>query len=227
VTPYLSISGTFTVEGTSFMRARTTIRTGRLAAAGVSLGLALTLAGCGSEETDADAAVEVESSAPASESPSAATAGAEAEVKIGKTLKDPDMGDTIEVVSAVRDFPSTEEADLIAEGGEVVLLQVKIKPGKEYGGRISDGNFDISWDNGADFESADTRLMTEELTAAKRTPLEDVQRRDGGEHTGWIAFRVDEKADTYIIEYTRDGAKVIGSDKTIDEFTEQVEIPAG
>lgn len=210
------------------MRTRTTVRTCRSAAAGLSLGLALVLTGCGSEATDSDAntAAEVESSAPASESPSAAPAGEEKEVKIGKTLKDPDMGDTIEVISAVRDFPSTEEADLIAEGGEVVLLQVKIKPGTEYGGRISDGNFEISWDKGADFESADTRLMTEELTAAKRTPLEDVQRRDGGEHTGWIAFQVEEKADTYLIEYERDGAKVIGSDKTIAEFTEQVEIPA-
>ena len=208
------------------MRTRTTVRTCRLAAAGLSVGLALTLTGCGSEDTKTDAAVEVESSAPASESPSAAPAGAEAEVKIGKTLKDPEMGDTIEVISAVRDFPSTEEAALIADGGEVVLVQVKIAPGKEYGGRVSEGNFEISWDKGADFESSDTRLMAEEMTAAKRTPLEDVQRRDGGEHTGWIAFQVDEKADTYLIEYTRDGAKVIGSDKTIAEFTEQVEIPA-
>lgn len=206
----------------------TTVRTCRLAAAGLSVGLALTLTGCGSEDTktDADAAVEVESSSPASESASAAPAGAETEVKIGKTLEDPEMGDTIEIISAVRDFPSTEEADLIADGGEVVLVQVKITPGKEYGGRVSEGNFEISWDKGADFESSDTRLMTEEMTAAKRTPLEDVQRRDGGEHTGWIAFQVDEKADTYLIEYARDGAKVIGSDKTIAEFTEQVEIPA-
>ncbi|MFD7073554.1 transcriptional regulator [Nocardioides sp. NPDC059952] len=204
----------------------TTVRTCRLAAVGLSLGLALALTGCGSEEADSDADAAVESSAPASESPSAAPAGEEKEVKIGKTIKDPDMGDTIEVVSAVRDFPSTQEADLIAEGGEVVLLQVKIKPGTEYGGRISEGNFEISWDQGADFEGSDTRLMTEELTAAKRTPLEDVQRRDGGEHTGWIAFQVEEKADTYLVEYERDGAKVIGSDKTIAEFTEQVEIPA-
>ncbi|MFJ9392505.1 transcriptional regulator [Nocardioides sp. NPDC101246] len=210
------------------MRTRTTLRAYRSAAVGLSLGLALALTGCGSEETDSDAdtVAEVESSAPASESPSAAPAAAEKEVKIGKTFKDPDMGDTIEVVSAVRDFPSTEEADLIAEGGEVVLLQVKIKPGTEYGGRISEGNFEISWDQGADFEGSDTRLMTEELTAAKRTPLEDVQRRDGGEHTGWIAFQVEEKTDTYLVEYERDGAKVIGSDKTIAEFTEQVEIPA-
>ena len=110
------------------MRTRTTVRTCRSAAVGLSLGFALALTGCGSEATDSDAdtAAEVESSAPASESPSAAPAGEEKEVKIGKTLKDPDMGDTIEVISAVRDFPSTEEADLIAEGGEVVLLQVKI-----------------------------------------------------------------------------------------------------
>jgi len=211
------------------MRTRTTVRTCRSAAVGLSLGLALALTGCGSEATDsdADAATEVESSAPASESASAAPAGAEAEVKIGKTLKDPDMGDTIEIISAVRDFQSTEEAELIAEGGEIVLLQIKVKPGKEYGGLIQDGNFEISWDNGADFWSPDTDEVATELTAAKRTPFEDVSRRDGGEHTGWIAFEVDEKADTYLVEYVRDGAKVIGSDKTIAEFKEQVEIPAG
>jgi len=135
------------------------------------------------------------------------------------------MGDTIEVISAIRDFPSTENADTIADGGEVVLLQVKVKPGKEYGGLIQDGNFEISWDKGADFWSPESQLA-EEMTAAKRTPFDDVARRDGGEVTGWIAYEVDEKADTYLIEYTRSGAKVIGSDKEIAEFKKQIEIPA-
>ncbi|MEI7056053.1 transcriptional regulator [Nocardioides sp. CCNWLW239] len=211
------------------MRTRTTVRTARLAAVGLSLGLALTMTACGSEDTkaDADSAVETESSAPASESASAAPAGKEVEVKIGKTFKDPDMGDSIEVISAVRDFPSEEGAETVAEGGEIVLLQVKVKPGTEYGGLIQDGNFQISWDKGADFWSPDTDDVATELTAAKRTPFEDVSRRDGGEHTGWIAFEVDEKDDTYVVEYARSGAKVIGSDKTIAEFKEQVEIPAG
>lgn len=212
------------------MRTRTTVRTARLAAGALSLGLALTLTACGSDDSKDDAAVETETSARASESASssaAAPAGDEVEVKIGKTFKDPDMGDTVEVISAVRDFQSTEEAELIAEGGEIVLLQVKVTPGKEFGGLIQDGNFQISWDKGADFWSPDTDEVATELTAAKRKPFEDVSRRDGGEHTGWIAFEVDEKADTYVIEYERSGAKVIGSDKTIAEFKEQVEIPAG
>lgn len=209
------------------MRTRTTVRTARLAAGGLSLGLALTLTACGSDDSKDDAAVDTETSAPASESSSAAPAGDEVEVKIGKTFKDPDMGDTVEVISAVRDFQSTEEAELIAEGGEIVLLQVKVTPGKEFGGLIQDGNFQISWDDGADFWSPDTDEVATELTAAKRKPFEDVSRRDGGEHTGWIAFEVDEKADTYVVEYERSGAKVIGSDKTIAEFKEQVEIPAG
>ncbi|WP_292649774.1 transcriptional regulator [Nocardioides sp.] len=211
------------------MRTRTTVRTARLAAGGLSLGLALTLTACGSDDSKDDAAVETETSAPASESASssaAAPAGDEVEVKIGKTFKDPDMGDTVEVISAVRDFPSTEEADLIADGGEVVLLQVKVKPGKEYGGSVSYSNFDISADGGSDFDSADSQLE-EELTAANRTPLDSVRRMEGGETTGWIAYTVDEKGDTYLIEYERPGAKVIGSDKTIAEFKEQVEIPAG
>ncbi|GGU23041.1 transcriptional regulator [Nocardioides albus] len=209
------------------MRTRTTRRTARLAAGGLSLGLALTMTACGSDDTKDDAAVETESSAPASESASAsaAPAGKEVEVKIGKTFKDPDTGDTVEVISAVRDFPSTEEADLIADGGEVVLLQVKVKPGKEFGGAVSYSNFDISADGGSDFDSADSQLE-EELTAAKRTPLDSVRRMEGGEQTGWIAYTVDEKGDTYLIEYERPAAKVIGSDKTIEEFKEQIEIPA-
>lgn len=210
------------------MRTRSIVRTGRSAAVGVSLALALALTGCGSDDdtkADSDAAVEVESSAPASESASAAPAGDEAEVKIGKKLKDPDMGDSIEIISAVRDFPSTEEADLIADGGEVVLLQVKVKPGKEFGGAVSYSNFDISADGGSDFDSADSQLE-EELTAAKRTPFDRVRRMEGGEQTGWIAYTVDEKGDTYLIEYERPAAKVVGADKTIAEFKEQIEIPA-
>lgn len=213
------------------MRSRTIVRTGRLAAVSISLGLALTLTACGSEDSSADSGTEAESSAPASESASAsasaAPAGKEVEVKIGKTFKDPETGDTIEVISAVRDFPSEEGAEVVAEGGEMVLLQVKVTPGKEFGGLIQDGNFQISWDKGADFWSPDTDDVATELTAAKRKPFEDVSRRDGGEHTGWIAFEVDEKGDTYVVEYERPAAKIIGSDKTIAEFKEQVEIPAG
>lgn len=210
------------------MRIRSTARLGLLPAIG--LGLTLALTGCGGSEestsgsdSEASAPAEAESSAPASEA--AAPAGDEKEVKIGKTLKDPDVGDTIEIVSAIRDFSSTKEADLIADGGEVVLLQVKIKPGKEFGGSVSYSSFDISADGGADFDSAETDLEGE-LTAAKRTPLDDVRRMDGGEHTAWIAYTVDEKADTYVVEYERRAAKVIGSDEEIPEFKQQIEIPA-
>ena len=210
------------------MRIRSTGRASLIPAVG--LGLALALTACGSEDTSSastqeSAPAEAESSAPASESAAAAPSGDEKEVKIGKTLKDPDMGDTIEVISAVRDFPSKEKADTIADGGEVVLLQVKVKPGKEYGGLIQDGNFQISWDKGADFWTPESQ-MGEEMTAAKRTPFEDISRRDGGEATGWIAFEAEEKADTYLIEYERRGAKVIGADKEIPEFKKQIEIPA-
>ena len=163
------------------MRIRSAGRLGLLPAVG--LGLTLALTGCGSSEDSSGSdtsstPTEAETSASASESAAAPTAD-EKEVKIGKTLKDPDMGDTIEVISAVRDFSSKESADVITDGGEIVLLQVKIKPGQEYGGRLSDGNFQISWDNGADFWTPDTSKLEDELTAAKRTPFDDISRRDG------------------------------------------------
>ncbi|WP_375001412.1 transcriptional regulator [Aeromicrobium sp. CTD01-1L150] len=193
--------------------------------AGGFLALALVLSGCsGSDDESSDSPP---SEAPTSEAAEAdAVAGEEAEVEIAEAFEDPDMGDSLEIISAVRDFPSEEHADLIADGGEVVLVQVKVAPGEEYGGRISTGNFEISWDDGADFWNDKTRMVTEEMAAADRPELEDVARRDGGETTGWVAFLVDEKADTYLLNYTRDGAKVIGSDETVDEFTHEVEIPA-
>ncbi|MGO1975351.1 MAG: transcriptional regulator [Propionibacteriaceae bacterium] len=209
-----------------------------------ALGLTLVFTGCsssGDEEAAPDTRTsDVESPSTPAESPSApaddsspeasddetdAPAG-ESEVEIAKTLKDPDIGDTVEIVSAVRDFPSEEKDDVITEGGEVVLVQVTITPGDEFGGRISDGNFKISWDDGGDFHTNDTRLIADEMEDADHPALEDISRRDGGEHTGWIAFLVDEKADAYLLEYSRDAAKVIGSDEEIDEFSEEVEIPA-
>lgn len=157
---------------------------------------------------------------------SGGAAGEETQVEIGETLEDPDMGDSIEVLSAVRDFPSEEQADLIADGGEVVLLEVSVSPGEEYGGLVSMGDFEISWDDGADFWNNKTRMVEDELEAADYPVFEDVSRRDGGEHTGWIAFLADERADSYQMSYTRAGAEVIGSDELIDPFEADFEIPA-
>lgn len=176
--------------------------------------------GTGAEGSETDGAADGDSDDSAS-----STGGEETEVEVGETIEDPDMGDTLEVLSAVRDFPSDEEADLIADGGEVVLLEVSVTPGEEYGGLVSMSNFKISWDDGADFWGNKTRMIEDEMDEAGYTAFEDVSRRDGGEHTGWIAFFVDERADTYLVDYERRGAEVIGSDEVIDPFEEQFEIP--
>lgn len=216
-------------------------------AAAVVLGGALLISGCGSsseepesqqsqteEPTTETTTTEATTSAPATdeatgsetEGATGAPAGDQTEVTIGETIEDTDMGDTIEVLLAVRDFPSEEQAEVIDEGGEVVLLEVKVTPGQEYGGLISIGNFEISWDDGADFWNNQTRMIEDEMNAAGYPPLEDVSRRDGGEHTGWVAFFPQERADTYLLQYSRSGAEVIGSDETIDEFVTELEIPA-
>lgn len=168
------------------------------------------------------------SSEPSSSSSSgSSTGGAEqAKVKIGEKISDPDTEDTIEIISAVRNFPSEEEAETIEEGGEVVLVEVKVTPGQKFGGSIREGSFEISWDGGSDFWNNTTRTLEDELKEAGMKRFEKISRRDGGSATGWIAYAVREKADTYTLEYTRSAAKIIGQDKTIKEFSEQVEIPA-
>lgn len=160
------------------------------------------------------------------DSDASAGGGEESQVDIGETWEDPDMEDTIEIVSVVRDFPSEEESELIENGGEVVLVEVSATPGEEYGGAISEGDFEISWDDGQEFWMNKTRMVEAEMEDADRPIFDRVRRMDGEDHTGWIAFLVDERADTYILEYSRSAAEVIGSDETIDEFTEELEIPA-
>lgn len=182
-------------------------------------------AGTDGEEADADGGEALDADEDEGDDADAA-ASDETEVEIGETLEDPDMGDTVEIVSAVRHFNSDDQAELIEAGGEVVLVEVSIAPGDEYGGRLSNGNFKISWDDGADFWNNDTRMIEDELEEADRPPLEDISRSDGGEHSGWIAFFVDEESDTYILEYERPAGEVIGSEETIDAFVEEIEIPA-
>ena len=193
------------------------------------LGLTFTFASCSSSSDDATPPTETETTAEAEETEepdSPAAPADEALVEIAESFDDPDIGDTIQIVSAVRHFPSTEQADLIAHGGEVVLIEVTITPGTDFGGRISEGDFKISWDNGADFWNNKTRMVADEMNAADFPALEDIARRDGGEHTGWIAFLVDQQADTYLLQYTRPESKIIGSDEVLDEFLVEVEIPA-
>src|SRR5699024_12165520 len=111
------------------------------------------------ESTEDEAAVD--DSAEESDDTAAAPAGEETQVDVGETIEDPDMGDTVEVLSAIRDFPSEEEAELMADGGEVDLLEVSVMPGDEYGGLVSMGNFELSWDEGTEFRGSTTRLVVE------------------------------------------------------------------
>lgn len=202
-----------------------------------SLSLALTIAGCSGsaeESTTPPAATTTEASTQPSTGgePTESTSsepteqGAEpTEVKVGEKFTDPDTDDVIEIIKVIRDFDSEEQADVIADGGEVVLVQVKVSPGEKYGGAVSEGAFQISWD-GDEFWSNKTRLVTEDLEAADLEAFDRISRRDGGSQTGWIAFVVDERTDSYQLQYTRDAAKVIGSDETIDEFVKEIEIPS-
>jgi hypothetical protein len=160
-----------------------------------------------------------------SDSGSAASSGTQAEVSVGKSFTDPQMDDSIEVLSAVRNFESSKKSTAIELGGEVVLLEVKITPGKKYSGLIQSGAFKISNDGGADYRYDQTTGVKAEMQAAGYEPFENVSRRDGGTHTGWIAYVPDEKKDTYKIRYERGAGKVMGTDEKIPEYTTTFDIP--
>lgn len=213
----------------------------RKSAAILSSGLlALTLAACGADDTtspegvteepqedqfdafDDEAGEPDQSGTPLDEdgatgSTEGATTSEETQVDIGETIEDPETGDTVEIVSAVRNFESEEERELIEEGGEVVLVEITITPGDDQGGRITPDNFSISWDDGQNYEDDDTDDLEDEMSQANREPLRE---DDAREQSGWLAFLVEEQTDTYQVQYAR------SADDATDGFTEQVEIPA-
>lgn len=146
------------------------------------------------------------------------------EVPINKVLKDTEVGDTITVISAIRGASYPSVADKIAEGSELVLLQVKITPSGDFGGLVSPGSFRLNKADGD--QERYTSRVDDEMEADGKKVL-DAPRRDG-EATGWVAFLFDEdeKAASYTGEYRRSAAKVIGEDKTLPEFTIEFEVPA-
>ncbi|WP_166974914.1 transcriptional regulator [Brevibacterium atlanticum] len=161
-----------------------------------------------------------------SSSDSGQSSGSQGEASIGKSFEDPEMEDKIEVLSAVRNFDSARKATSIELGGEVVLLEVKITPGQKYSGLIQSGAFKISDDGGAEYRYDQTDGLKEEMRAAGYDPFEDVSRRDGGTHQGWIAYVPDEKKDTYTIRYERGAGKVMGTDEKVPAFTTTFDIPS-
>ena len=159
-------------------------------------------------------------------SDSGASSGSQGQVSIGESFEDPEMQDKIEVLSAVRNFDSSKKASSIELGGEVVLLEVKVTPGQKYSGLIQSGALKISEDGGTNFRYDQTDGLEAEMRAAGYEPFEDIKRRDGGTHTGWLAYVPNEKQDTYTIRYERGPGKVMGTDEKVPEFTKTFDIPA-
>lgn len=179
-----------------------------------------------SDQSTSDSSPSTSSADESTGSDSGASSGSQGQVSIGESFEDPEMQDKIEVLSAVRNFESSKRASAIELGGEVVLLEVRITPGQKYSGLIQSGAFKISEDGGADYRYDQTDGLEAEMRAAGYEPFEDVRRRDGGTHQGWLAYVPNEKQDAYTIRYERGPGKVLGTDEKVPEFTTTFDIPS-
>lgn len=156
----------------------------------------------------------------ASESESGSAAGGEMEeVEVGESVEDPELGNTVEVTKIVRDFASEDFANIAGDGGEIVLVEIDAKAGDEFSGGVN-GPFKLRADG---TDSSSTSIVDDELEAAGMTPFDGPSR--GEEATGWLAFQVNTRADSYEFVYTRLAAKVIGSDKTFPKEEWTIELP--
>ncbi|MET4079641.1 hypothetical protein [Janibacter sp. UYMM211] len=171
-------------------------------------------------ESESPESSETESSGTeASESDSGSAGGEMEEVEVGESVEDPELGNTVEVTKIVRDFASEDFANIAEDGGEIVLVEIDAKAGDEFSGGVN-GPFKLRADG---TDSSSTSIVDDELEAAGMTPFDGPSR--GEEATGWLAFQVNTRADSYEFVYTRLAAKVIGSDKTFPKEEWTIELP--
>lgn len=167
----------------------------------------------GTDETEAP--TETEDAAPAAEMK---------QIPVGHTIKDDAVGDTIEIVSVVRDFPAPSQDYRIKDGGEVLLVEVKVTPSGQYSGRVSPTDFSVAVGGSSPKKPTTLPSLKDEMSAAGFTMFEGVSRRDGAGE-GYLAIQIDTRQDTYEMEYNRSAAKIIGQDTTIDAFKDSFKLP--
>lgn len=175
------------------------------------------------EETDsAPLEQETEEAEEAAATEDATTSGEGTEVKVGTEFTDDDTGDVITIVSAVRNNPTEYYEASDNPDGEMVYLEVKVVPGKEYGGTISASDFYL--DDGGD-EVNYAASADDEVEEAGYEYFDSAPRREG-EHTGYVPIYISETADSLKGAYVRPEAKVIGEDKKVPEFRSEFDVPA-
>ncbi|EWS82477.1 hypothetical protein BF93_12150 [Brachybacterium phenoliresistens] len=162
-----------------------------------------------------------EQAAPA-ESTAAATPDHEprepAEVAIGQTFTDPETDDALTIVSALRDALTTLRAEVVAAGGEVILLQVAGAPGARSVIALYPTFFSLLADG---TEAGADLALWDEITASGRTPLDATD--DGTPAEGWLALVAPRREETYRCLYLRPEASRDGV--AIPAFRQEITIP--
>ncbi|MEE1650791.1 hypothetical protein V1260_08285 [Brachybacterium sp. J144] len=143
-------------------------------------------------------------------------------VEIGTELTDPDTGDVITIVSASRNMPTEYYKATDNPDGEMIYLEVKVVPGEQYGGVVSQQDFVVD-DGGEEVNYAST--ADDELTAAGFEYFDGAPRRDG-EATGFIPIYLEQAGETLKGAYIRPETEILGEDSSIPEFRGEFEIPA-
>lgn len=193
-------------------------RSTRLAAIALTAGLVLSA--CGSDDTSTDSAT-TPSAAPTAEETTAEPAASEqTEIDVDETIEDDVLGDKISFTGLVRDFDAPSSPNIAGDGGEWVLVEVDATAGDKFSGGIAGG-----WKLVSDGELAGSAsgIIDDDMEAAGFTPWEDISSGESG--TGWVAFQVNTRFDSYQLEFKRLAASVIGGGDPIPEKIWTVELP--
>ncbi|MFC0673227.1 hypothetical protein [Brachybacterium hainanense] len=149
------------------------------------------------------------------------------EIPIGVRFSDPETGDSFSVISVLRHAPSRLRARTIAEGGEVLYLQVEAVPGDRPVTAIY-GAFWYVLVDGAEHRS-DIGLEAE-VSESGRTPFDAVAQDEADPGARWVPFQLPPPRPRRCRgAYVRPelSREVEGRTVLVPEFRHEFGIPAG
>lgn len=129
-------------------------------------------------------------------------------------VKDDVLGNTIAFTAMVRNFPVPEKFESLKQDGELVLVEIDATAGKKFSGGVQ-GGWKLTTADGSLGNA--TSIADKEMAAAGYPPFDAPSRGESAK--GWVAFQVNDKADSYRLVYKRSAATVIGSDQVIPAKT--------
>ncbi|WP_435738158.1 hypothetical protein V5D56_06065 [Cellulosimicrobium sp. PMB13] len=139
---------------------------------------------------------------------------------------DEDLGRSFEVLETARDIPLPADADNAGNVGELVAVKLDVEAGTVYDNEVFDPwvTFGLLAPD-AEYPDVAYDGYDDIVEAAGYTPILPDEVEPGTTASGWIVIPVQERADTYELQYQRSEQVELGTDTTLPAVDLRVPLP--